>query len=94
MNKKEKKMVECEVCGAKIKEGERFCSVCAPSEKVVKKDSKISEKEATPKEPEISKGVQIKEDGEGKEEKEKNLDEDDDGEKIVDPFGQDFSDDK
>lgn len=24
-------MAECEVCGEKIKDGERFCSVCAPS---------------------------------------------------------------
>ncbi len=30
MNKKELKTAECEVCGAKVPEGKRFCEVCAP----------------------------------------------------------------
>lgn len=89
-------MAECEVCGTKIKEGERFCEVCRPSESLgtIAEDNKVDdvienkEEAETPKMP----GIEIKKDGEGIEVEKDDLDEDDDGKEAVNPFDKDFED--
>jgi len=89
-------MAECEVCGTKIKEGERFCEVCRPSESLgnTPGDNKEEDITVNMEETESSKapGVEVKKDGEGVEVEKDDLDEDDDGKDAVNPFDKDPED--